>query len=255
MSYILEVCVESVESAISAKQGGANRLELCSNLIIGGTTPDINLFNLIKENVDIDINVLIRPRFGDFLYTDYEFEIIKRDIATFKKAGANGVVIGILNSDGSLNLSQMKTLIDIAEGMDVTLHRAFDVCNDPMKALEEAKSLGINTILTSGQQNNCMLGKDLIRDFVKESNNYIDILVGSGVNSNNISELINYTESTSFHLSGKKIIDSKMQYRKKDVSMGLTTISEYDIIRTDSSEIAKVREAIEKSMTERKNSL
>ena len=253
MSYILEVCVESVESAIVAKQGGANRLELCSNLIIGGTTPDINLFNLIKENVDIDINVLIRPRFGDFLYSDYEFEIMKRDIETFKKAGANGVVIGILKSDGSLNLSQIKTLVDIAEGMDVTLHRAFDVCNDPMKALEEAKTLGINTILTSGQQNNCIFGKKLIRDLVKESKNEIDILVGSGVNSSNISELVNYTKSTSFHLSGKKIIDSKMQYRKKDVSMGLPSISEYNIIRTDLSEIVKVRQAIEKHMAERNN--
>ncbi len=252
MSYILEVCVGSVESAIAAKQGGANRLELCSNLIIGGTTPDINLFNLIKENVDIDINVLIRPRFGDFLYSDYEFEIMKRDIEMFKKAGANGVVIGILKNDGSLNIPQMKTLIDIADGMDVTFHRAFDVCNNPMKALEEAKSLGINTILTSGQQNNCILGKELIKQLVEKSENKIDILVGSGVNSNNISEIINYTKSTSFHLSGKKIIDSNMKYRKKDVSMGLSSISEYDIVRTDSSEIKKVRQAIEKYMTERK---
>lgn len=252
MSYILEVCVGSVESAIAAKQGGANRLELCSNLIIGGTTPDINLFNLIKENVDIDINVLIRPRFGDFLYSNYEFEIMKQDIEMFKKAGANGVVIGILKSDGSLNIPQMKTLIDIADGMDVTFHRAFDVCNNPMKALEEAKSLGINTILTSGQQNNCILGKELIKQLVEKSENKIDILVGSGVNSNNISEIINYTKSTSFHLSGKKIIDSNMKYRKKDVSMGLSSISEYDIVRTDSSEIKKVRQAIEKYMTERK---
>ena len=134
--FILESCVDSVESALAAANGGATRLELCSNLVIGGTTPSPWLFEEIRKYTDIRIHALIRPRFGDFCYTDPEFSIIRQAVKDFNKMGAEGVVFGILKPDGTLNLEQMKELMEAAEGMSVTLHRAFDVCVDPYEAME-----------------------------------------------------------------------------------------------------------------------
>ena len=164
---LLECCVDTVESALAAKEGGADRLELCANLLIGGTTPDINLYHRIRERCDILINVLIRPRFGDFCYTDEEFEIIRRDVKMFREAKADGVVIGILKPDGSLDVERMAILMEEAGPMSVTLHRAFDVCCDPYQALEQAKQLHIDTILTSGQKNTAIEGKELLTELVQ----------------------------------------------------------------------------------------
>jgi copper homeostasis protein len=239
--YILECCVDSVESALAAEKGGANRLELCGNLIIGGTTPDINLFLAVREKVNIKIHVLIRPRFGDFCYTNEEFNIIKRDIEMFKNHGADGVVIGILNEDGSLNIDQMKELISAAGDMSITLHRAFDVCRDPFEALEDSKKLGIHTILTSGQKDNCFDGKELIRQLIEKSVGAVDILVGGGVEDSIIKELVEVTKARSFHMSGKIELDSAMIYRKEGVNMGLPLMSEYKILRTDAAKIQKVK--------------
>ncbi|WP_319001554.1 copper homeostasis protein CutC [Clostridium sp. CS001] len=246
MSFILEACVDSVESAMEAVKGGANRLELCSNLIIGGTTPNINLFILIKEKTDIKINVLIRPRYGDFCYTEDEFEIMKRDIQMFKKAGANGVVIGTLNPDGTLDIARMKELIAEGDGMYITLHRCFDLCKDAFATLEEAKKLGINCILTSGQKNKCTDGRELLKELVEKSEEEIEILIGSGINSGNVEDIISYTKAYAVHTSGKIEIESDMKYRKEDISMGFPILSEYVILRTEGEEIARVRKVMEK---------
>lgn len=136
--FTLEVCVDSVESALAAKRGGADRLELCNNLIIGGTTPSSVLFEKIRNIIDIRTHVLIRPRYGDFCYTDYEFRVIAREIRKFRELGAEGVVIGILKPDGTLDMKRMKQLMEEAGDMSVTLHRAFDVCADPFEAMEQA---------------------------------------------------------------------------------------------------------------------
>lgn len=246
MSYVLEACVDSVESAMEAVKGGANRLELCGDLIIGGTTPNINLFKLIKEKTDVKINVLIRPRYGDFCYTQDEFEIIKRDIKMFKEAGANGVVIGILKPDGALDLERMKELMALTEGMHVTLHRAFDVCKNPFETLEEAKNLGVKSILTSGQKNKCTEGIELLKELVEKSEDKIEILIGSGINSKNVQQVVSYTKSLAVHTSGKINVESHMKYRKEDISMGFPILSEYVILRTDSEEILRIREILEK---------
>ncbi|MBZ9686907.1 copper homeostasis protein CutC [Clostridium estertheticum] len=246
MSFVLEVCVDSVESAMEAVEGGANRLELCCDLIIGGTTPNINLFKLIKEKTNIKMNVLIRPRYGNFRYTENEFEIMKRDIKMFKKAGAHGVVIGMLKPDGTLDIDRMKELIAEAEGMYITLHRAFDVCRDPFATLEQAKKLGINSILTSGQKNDCTQGRELLKELVEKSEHKIEILIGSGLNSSNVEDVISYTKSCAVHTSGKMEVESDMKYRREDISMGFPILSEYVILRTQSEEIAKIREILEK---------
>ena len=153
--YTLECCVDSVESALAAKEGGADRLELCAGLIIGGVSPGLALFEQVKACCDLPVRVLLRPRFGDFLYTDYEFRILRREVELFRDAGAEGVVIGCLQEDGSLHMEQMRALTEAAGDLKITLHRAFDVCADPIRAYEQAWELGIDTILTSGQESDC----------------------------------------------------------------------------------------------------
>ena len=184
--YVLEVCVDSVESAISAYNGGATRIELCSNLVIGGTTPDLELFKTIRNHIQIPINVMIRPRYGDFCYTEYEHEIMCRQVENFKNEGADAVVIGSLNIDGTLNEKQMKELIKEAGQCKITLHRAFDMCKDYFQTMEEAIKLGVDTILTSGGKQNCIVGAETIRTLVEQAEGRIEILVGAGVSQNNI---------------------------------------------------------------------
>ena len=194
------------------------------------------------------INVLIRPRFGDFCYTDEEFEIIRRDVKMFREAGADGVVIGILKPDGSLDVERMKILMEEAGTLSVTLHRAFDVCADPMQALQQTKELGIDTILTSGQKNTAVEGAQLLQELVKAANGDVDILVGSGVKASVIEQLAPQTGATSFHMSGKITLDSPMTYRKEDVSMGLPMMSEYTIWQTSAEEIAKARKVLDQAV-------
>jgi copper homeostasis protein len=242
--YILEACVDSVESAIAALQGGANRLELCSNLIIGGSTPSIGLFRKVKEYVNVPIHVLIRPRYGDFHYTDKEQQVMMEDVKIFGEEGASGIVIGALNPDGTLNDLYMREVKEIAKGMSITLHRAFDVCADPLETMESAIGLGINTILTSGQRNNCLEGMNLIADLVKKAAKRIDIMVGGGVNASVIKDLYSVTHAISYHMSGKSINPSGMTYRKEGISMGVATLDEYSIWQTMEENIREVKEIL-----------
>ena len=243
--YILEICVDSLESALAGEKGGASRLELCSNLILGGTTPSKGLIDLVKEAVTIPFHVLIRPRFGDFCYTDFEFEIIKRDIQMAKSQGANGIVIGILTPDGHLDVRRLEILIDLAKPLHITLHRAFDMCKDPFLALEEAKKLKIHTILTSGQQQTSLAGTDCLSKLIKEASNEIEIMVGSGLTSHNILAVVNKTNAKAYHLSGKKEKESPMRYRPESISMGLPILSEYTLLETDWREVRKVKDILD----------
>lgn len=251
-NYILEVCADSVESALSAKAGGATRLELCANLVIGGTTPGYELFEQVKKETGLPIRVLIRPRFGDFLYSEYEYQQMLCDVRHFAEAGADGVVIGSLNTDGTLNEAQMRGLVRAAGSCGITLHRAFDVCEDPFAALQKAAELGVDTILTSGQEAGCMQGRELIRQLVCATQDSrsdgretaalpggVTILVGAGVVSSNIKEIVMTTGAHAFHMSGKKLMDSGMRYRNERVHMGIEGLSEFELYRTDEEEIRR----------------
>ena len=277
--YILEVCVDSVESALAAKAGGATRLELCANLIIGGTTPGCTLFRQVQQETGLPIRVLIRPRFGDFLYTAYEYQQMRADIRFFANADADGVVIGSLQADGDLNEAQMRGMIDATDGRcGITLHRAFDVCADPIACYEKAADLGIDTILSSGQEGDAQTGSALLRKLVhmSEENHYASgearysetssaledtaakhspasdriltgaptILVGAGVKADNIAEIAGMTGAHAFHMSGKKILSSGMRYRNEHVHMGLDGISEFELYRTDEAEIRRAVEIL-----------
>ena len=203
MKGILECCVDSVESAIAAKNGGADRLELCQGLVIGGVTPGTALFQEIKNQMDIRIHALMRPRFGDFCYTRHEIDILCGDIRTFRKLGADAVVIGALKPDGTLDVEAMKRMIDAAGDMSITLHRAFDVCRDPFEALETAKELGVNTILTSGQRKSAKEGVEILKQLALKADGKVDIMAGAGIDADAIRYLAPKTGITTFHMSGK----------------------------------------------------
>lgn len=245
MPYTLEVCVDSVESAVAAEKGGATRLELCANLIIGGTTPTMALYEAVCEAVELPVNVLIRPRFGDFLYTASEYEIMRRDISAFSSRGAHGIVTGALCADGSLDLDKMAGFLHAADGVPVTLHRAFDVCSNPLKALEQALDLGVDTILTSGQQATAWEGRSLIGTLLASAGNKVEILIGGGVNTSVIRDFRRlYPNANAFHLSGKTVLDSRMTYRNEAVHMGLPGISEFQLWRTNADAIQAASEAL-----------
>ena len=246
--YILECCVDSVESAINAANGGASRLELCSNLVIGGTTPDVALVKEIRKYTDIRIHALIRPRFGDFCYSTHEMEIMKSQIRDLKAAGVEGVVIGVLDEDGNLNLPAMRELMVEAEGLLVTLHRAFDMCRDPYVALEDAIALGVNTILTSGQKQSAWEGRKLLKALIEKADGRIDIMAGAGIGAAVIEKLIPETRGTSYHMSGKVTLDSPMRYRKEEVSMGLPSLSEYEIWQTSEENVRAAVEVLKESV-------
>lgn len=244
-NYILECCVDSVESAVEAQKGGANRLELCANLIIGGTSPSLALFQKVREKTNIKINVLLRPRFGDFLYSDYEFEVLKEEVKLFRAAGADGVVIGCLRADGTIDREKMAELITLAGDMHITMHRAFDMTVNPYEALEEAKSLGVNTILTSGQRNSALEGKALIKELIEAAGEDMEILIGSGVNAEVIKEFLAESKAWAFHMSGKDTLISEMEYRNEKVSMGLPMMSEYELWRTNHKNVQAVKKILE----------
>ncbi len=232
-AWILEGCVDSVESAVTAWEAGAGRLELCANLMIGGTTPSLAAFRQVKRLCRVPVHVLIRPRPGDFCYTKQEFALIREEISIFRKEGADGIVIGILKPDGRLDLERMKLLMEDAQGMSVTLHRAFDVCADPYEALEQAAALGIHTILTSGGRANCIEGIQCLGKLMSQADGQIRIMAGGGVDASVIPRLFWEAGIRDFHMSGKMICQSPMTYRKGDVHMGAEGFGEYELWRAD----------------------
>jgi len=242
-NFTLEVCIDSVESAAAAVQGGATRLELCANLVLGGTTPGVFLLREIRKISNIPIHAIIRPRFGDFCYTDSELRIMAEEVRQFKAEGAEGVVIGVLSPDGSLDMAAMKALCDAAGGMNVAMHRAFDMCNDPFEALKQAEGLGVCTILTSGRRNLCLDGAELLGQLNAQSK--LEIMAGSGVSATNIPQLRAIAGLSSYHLSGRVAIDSPMVYRNPELSMGLPSLSEYELWRTSADLIAAARKVLE----------
>ena len=243
--FLLEAFLDSLASAEAAKQGGADRLELCTGLVIGGLTPGLSFFRQVKKRTGLRVHVLIRPRFGDFCYSADEFEGMKEDIQAFVQAGADGIVTGFLRPDGHLDFERMRQVRELCGTCHFTLHRAFDVCVEPFRALREAKEIGVDTILTSGQKDSALDGADLLHDLVQAAEGKVDILVGSGVQAKNLAELASRTGAKSFHLSAKKEKDSAMAYRKTDVHMGLPMMSEYTIFETDAQEIAAARRILE----------
>lgn len=241
---LLEVCVDSFESARRAALNGADRLELCANLILGGTSPSPALVRQVLSRLDIRVNVLLRPRFGDFCYTEEEKAEILWQISDCAEAGADGVVIGALNPDGSLDLPFLTECMERAKGMTVTMHRCFDVCRDPDIALEQAVMLGMDTILTSGQESGAEQGAQLLAQLQKRAAGRIHIMAGAGVKPENIPLIHEKTGITHFHLSGKRTEEGPMEFRRQGVPMGLPMASEFDRQYTNPHMIRAAKEVL-----------
>ena len=229
MDYKLEICANSVASCIEAQNGGAYRVELCAAIPEGGTTPSYGEISIAREMIDIKLNVIIRPRSGDFLYSEIEHKTMLKDIEIAKSLGADGVVFGCLTADGDVDIERNKELLEAAGDMDTTFHRAFDKCRNPFEALEDIIKLGFKRILTSGQQPKADKGIILLKELVSIAGNRIIIMPGSGITEDNISHIASETGASEFHLSARIPVKSKMRYREDNVSMGGTniTIDEY----------------------------
>ena len=218
--YCLEICTDSVVSCQEAEKGGAARIELCANLFEGGTTPSAGTIQVARQVTNIPLHILIRPRGGDFYYSAEEFAVIKQDIQVAKDLGANGVVIGILTPDGEIDMARTATLIEIARPLSITFHRAFDMARDPVRSLEQLITLGVNRLLTSGQERSALEGSELISRLVAKAAGKIIIMPGGGITLRNIQRLKKETGADEFHLTARKKITSAMQYRQNNVFMG-----------------------------------
>lgn len=246
MEFVLEACVDSLESALEAKAGGATRLELCANLLIGGTTPALSLVRRVKAETGLPVHALLRPRFGDFLYSDGEWSMMEEDAAALLEAGADAVVSGALTREGDLDGERISRMVSLAHraGKRFTLHRAFDLCRDPLDALEQCNKLGVDILLTSGQKNTCVEGLPLLKELWERAGQ-VELLIGAGVDAQAIRQMRQELPGARcFHMSGKKVVESAMLYRKEGVSMGLPTFSEYEIWRTDREKIRLARKEL-----------
>lgn len=240
MNFELEICAGSLTSALNAQKGGAHRVELCDNLNEGGTTPSPGMIIQAVKLLDIPVFVLVRPRPGDFLYSDEEFEAMKEDVLFCKGHEAKGVVLGILQADGSVDIERTGELVALARPMKVTFHRAFDRVTDPFMAMEDIISLGIERILTSGQATSALAGAELIEQLINKANNRIIIMPGSGITELNVSELITRTGAREVHASLRSPVESRMQYRNEFVNDGKKAHFETDWEETNTGRVKDV---------------
>jgi copper homeostasis protein len=240
----IEVCVDSVESAMAAERGGADRVELCDNLLEGGTTPSAGAIAIARERLKIKLQVIIRPRGGDFCYSDVEFAVMRHDVALAKQLGADGVVIGILTSDGEVDVERTRELIELARPLSVTFHRAFDMARDPYRALEDLIGLGVDRVLTSGQEPSVIEGLDLIAELVRIAGDRVIIMPGGGT-ERNVKKVVARSGVREVHVTGTTSVESPMRFRNPRVFMGgELRPPEYTRTTTDPDRIRELREEV-----------
>lgn len=238
---IIEICLESVESVIAAEKGGADRVELCSDLFEGGLTPTIGTVKTALKKSNIKINAMIRPRGGDFCYSDEEFEVMKEDIKAFKETGINGIVFGILTPEGDVDVKRSKEIIELARPLAVTFHRAFDMTRDPYKSLEELIKLGVDRVLTSGQEATVPEGADLLEELVQIAGDRIIVMPGCGITERNFPKLRAKIKAKEYHIYLPYETTSKMKFHPGHIYMGgLLRQSEFTITHTSSSRVSDV---------------
>lgn len=218
--YRFEICANSVASCIAAQEGGADRVELCAGIPEGGTTPSYGMIRSARSNINIGLNVIIRPRGGDFLYSEEEIQEMIYDIHAAKELGADGLVFGCLTSEGDVDISVMKRLMEAAGSIPVTFHRAFDHTRDPFKALEDIISLGCARILTSGCQPTAYEGAPLIARLIIAAGDRIIVMPGCGITEYNIREISGMTNAKEYHFSAREAVESGMIFRNPEVVMG-----------------------------------
>lgn len=226
--FRLEVCIDSVASAQIAEAGGAHRVELCDNLVEGGTTPSWGMIETVCRHTRLDVMVMVRPRGGDFLYDELEFETMAENVQHFRKLNIRGIVLGLLTADGHIDVPRTRQLVELAGPLEVTFHRAFDMAFEPIQALDDLLQTGIHRLLTSGQEATAYEGRALIRQLVERAGDKMSIMPGGGVNEENISDLIAQTGVTECHVSARHNIASGMKFTNPRVYMGTPGLPEYE---------------------------
>jgi len=242
MKISLEVCANSAQSAVAAQAGGASRVELCDNLHEGGTTPSYGQIKIARQLLQIPIHILLRPRAGDFLYTDTEYEIIKADMAYCSEAGCEAVVVGILNTDGTVDKTRCAELVQLAKqaGMRTTFHRAFDLCADMFQALEDVIELGFDCILTSGGKTTAIEGASKIAQLIQKAAGRICIMPGGGVSEYNVADLVHFTGATEIHSSARTRRQSTMTFKNTHIIVGNAFSDEYDLDETNTERVKNI---------------
>jgi len=224
---LIEVCIDSVASAVAAKRGGAARIELCGGLIEGGVTPSAGLIEMTRAAVTLPLHVMIRPRGGDFCYDFHEFEIMQRDIALARQLGANGVVFGILDVNANVDVERTRQLVNLARPIEVTFHRAFDMTSDLSRALEDVCTAGVDRVLTSGGEQTSLQGGTAIAQLVKQARGRVVVMPGSGIKPENARSLVEATGAREIHVGLRSSLPSPMRHRNPQVSMGTVPGREY----------------------------
>ena len=247
----LEVCIDSVESGIAAERGGAQRVELCSDLLEGGITPGAGMIASVRRHIGIDLYVMIRPRGGDFCYTPFEFEVMRDEIDHARRLGADGVVLGILDELGRVDVPRTRQLVELADPLPVTFHRAIDMTPDLSVALRDILETGARRILTSGGQPNAMLGSGEIARLVEEARGRIGIMPGGGISAENIHAIVEATGATEFHASARTPIPSPVLFRKSEVAMGDIPDQEYSRFIAREDTVRALVGALERLSAER----
>ncbi|MCA6434142.1 MAG: copper homeostasis protein CutC, partial [Cytophagales bacterium] len=246
LAVTIEVVVYNIESALKAQEGGADRIELCDNPSEGGTTPSFATIEAVRQNASMDVYVMIRPRGGDFLYSNYEFHSMKRDISQCQKLSVDGIVFGILNPEGTIDKKRCKELIDKARPLKVTCHRAFDMTRDPFEALEDCIEVGFDRILTAGQQAKASQGAELIGQLIEKANGRIAIMPGSGVNEETVEEIIQKSGAQEIHFSATAFRESGMTFKNQQINgMGSEDGSEFKVRTVDPERVRIIRKLAE----------
>uniref|UniRef100_A0A8C5K5Z0 Copper homeostasis protein cutC homolog n=1 Tax=Jaculus jaculus TaxID=51337 RepID=A0A8C5K5Z0_JACJA len=248
--FLMEVCVDSVESAMNAERGGAGRIELCCGLFEGGTTPsmDPGILQIVKQSVEIPVFGMIRPCGADFLYSGREVEVMKADIRLAKLYGADGLVLGALTEDGHIDKELCMPLVALCRPLPVTFHRASDMVHDPMEALETLLTLGFEPVLTSGCESSALEGLPLVKQLVDEAKGRIVVMPGGGITDRNLQRILEGSGTTEFHCSAPSSRDSGMKFRNFAVAMGASLAnSEYSLKVTDATKVRTLN-VIEKNI-------
>lgn len=230
---LIEICLESATSVVNAEKGGADRVELCSDLFEGGLTPTLGTFRVARRLTKIKINCMVRPRGGDFCYSDDEFEVMKEDARIFKEEGADGIVFGILTPDGEIDMERSRELIDIVRPLPVTFHRAFDMTRDAFRSLENLIALGVDRVLTSGLEATVPEGADMLAELVEKAGDRIIVMPGCGITERNFGKLKAKIKAKEYHVHLPVESGSMMTYHPGHIYMGgLLRQSEFTVQQT-----------------------
>lgn len=244
----LEICAGSYDSALAALRGGAQRIELCAALGEGGLTPSWGLMKAVMALPALRKHVLIRPRGGDFLYSEAEVRLMTEDILMAREAGADGIVVGALTADGDVDMRAMRLFMEVAGTMSVTFHRAFDLCRDPEEALERIVELGCSRLLTSGQAATAFAGIPLLKCLVEQASGRLSVMPGCGVSADNAAQILQATGAVEIHASARRPFTSGMNFRHDGVSMGRPSNDEYERWETSEEEVGKIISALDSTL-------